>query len=43
MKLFPVFVVFDEKEEAGTHVLNASLLAHTTQPFAIIPLSKKLL
>lgn len=41
MQIIPVFVGFDPREEAGTHVFNSSLLAHTTHPFAVIPLSKK--
>ena len=41
MQIIPIFVGFDPREEVGTHAFNASLLAHTTHPFAIIPLSKK--
>lgn len=34
----PVYVGFDPREEAGTHVFTSSLLHRATQPVSIIPL-----
>lgn len=40
--MIPVYVGFDPREEAGTHVFNSSLLEHATCPVTIIPLHLKL-
>lgn len=39
--MIPVYVGFDEREEAGTHVFNSSLIHRATCPVSIIPLHLK--
>ena len=34
----PVYVGFDPREEAGTHVFTSSLIHHATRPVSVIPL-----
>ena len=36
--MIPVYVGFDPREEAGTHVFVSSLLEHATTPVSVIPL-----
>jgi hypothetical protein len=36
--MVPIYVGFDPREEAGTHVFVSSLLEHATVPVSIIPL-----
>lgn len=36
--MIPVYVGFDTREEAGTHVFNSSLINRATSPVSIIPL-----
>lgn len=36
--MIPVYVGFDPREEAGTHVFNSSLINRATSPVSIIPL-----
>lgn len=38
-----LFVGHDDREEVGLHAFNSSVLAHTTEPVAIIPLHKPML
>lgn len=36
--MIPVYVGFDPREEAGTHIFNSSLINNATTPVSIIPL-----
>lgn len=36
--MIPVFVGFDPREEAGTHVFTSSLIHHASSPVSIIPM-----
>ena len=36
--MIPVYVGFDPREEAGTHVFVSSLLEHATTPVSVVPL-----
>lgn len=36
--MIPVYVGFDPREEAGTHVFNSSLIHNASRPVSIIPL-----
>jgi lipopolysaccharide biosynthesis glycosyltransferase len=36
--MIPIFVGFDPREEAGTHVFTSSLLEHASSPFSVTPL-----